>query len=74
MGWSQRPRSNQARSRRRDWGKLQDELQEEIQDGAKDVMDSEYSDLIRNYRKALARDGVQDERPGTATEPARGDE
>ena len=43
--------------KRRDWGKLQDELDGENSDAGKDVLDSEYADLIRRYRRDLARTG-----------------
>ncbi|MFO1001195.1 MAG: hypothetical protein U0936_12695 [Planctomycetaceae bacterium] len=41
----------------RDWGKLQDELEGANSDAGKDVLDSEYADLIRRYRRDLARTG-----------------
>ncbi len=43
--------------KRRAWGKLQDELDGENNDAGKDVLDSEYADLIRRYRRDLARTG-----------------
>ena len=43
--------------KRRSWGKLQDELDGENSDAGKDVLDSEYADLIRRYRRDLARTG-----------------
>jgi hypothetical protein len=43
--------------KRSDWGKLQDELDGENSDAGKDVLDSEYADLIRRYRRDLARTG-----------------
>ena len=43
--------------KRRVWGKLQDELDGENSDAGKDVLDSEYADLIRRYRRDLARTG-----------------
>lgn len=43
--------------KRRFWGKLQDELDGENSDAGKDVVDGEYADLIRRYRRDLARTG-----------------
>ena len=43
--------------KRRVWGKLQDELDGENSDAGKDALDSEYADLIRRYRRDLARTG-----------------
>ncbi|MBL8820525.1 MAG: hypothetical protein JNL58_31165 [Planctomyces sp.] len=65
------PRSQQGRARLRDWGKLQDQLTEEIQEGAKDVVDSEYSELIRSYRRELAR-SVSEGAQGTESVGSQG--
>lgn len=43
--------------KRRAWGKIQDELEGENSDAGKDILDSEYADLIRRYRRDLARTG-----------------
>lgn len=43
------------RGQRRQWGQLQDELQNDVKDGGKEVLDSEYSEMIRSYRRNLAR-------------------
>ena len=37
------------------WGQLQDELDSNIGDAGKEVLDNEYSELIRRYRRDLAR-------------------
>lgn len=37
------------------WGKLQDELSPDVGDGGRDVLDREYSELIRRYRRDLSR-------------------
>jgi hypothetical protein len=50
--------------KRSDWGKLQDELDGENSDAGKDVLDSEYADLIRRYRRDLAR--TREPAPGPA--------
>ena len=39
----------------RDWGQLQDELTGEMKNNGPELIDSEYSDLIRRYRRELAR-------------------
>ena len=54
-------------TKRSDWGKLQDELDGENSDAGTDVLDSEYADLIRRYRRDLARTGE----PGPGPEPAK---
>lgn len=43
------------RGQRRQWGQLQDQLDNDVQDGGREVLDSEYSGLIRSYRRNLAR-------------------
>jgi len=39
----------------RDWGQLQDELEGELRNDGAEIIDSEYSNLIRRYRRELAR-------------------
>lgn len=53
--------------KRRAWGKLQDELDGENSDAGKDVLDSEYAELIRRYRRDLARTGE----PAAVPAPAK---
>ena len=43
------------RGQRRQWGQLQDELENDVKDGGREVLDSEYSGMIRSYRRNLAR-------------------
>jgi hypothetical protein len=54
--------------KRRAWGKIQDELEGENSDAGKDVLDSEYADLIRRYRRHLARTGEPAPAPAPAPE------
>ena len=51
------PAATASGGKRRVWGKLQDELDGENSDAGKDVLDTEYADLIRRYRRDLARTG-----------------
>lgn len=51
------PNATSPGGRRRAWGKLQDELGGENSDAGKDVLDGEYADLIRRYRRDLANTG-----------------
>ena len=51
------PEATKPGGKRGDWGKLQDELDGENSDAGKEVLDSEYADLIRRYRRDLARTG-----------------
>jgi hypothetical protein len=46
---------SQFSSRLRDWGRLQDELSGDMKNDGPEVIDIEYSDLIRRYRRELAR-------------------
>jgi len=43
------------RGQRRQWGQLQDQLENDVKDGGREVLDSEYSGMIRSYRRNLAR-------------------
>lgn len=49
------PDATGRRAKGRVWGQLQDELGNQVGDGGKEVLDSEYSELIRRYRRDLAR-------------------
>ena len=53
------PMSTVKKGRRRQWGQLQDQLDNDVQDGGRDVLDSEYSEMIRRYRRDLARNRNQ---------------
>jgi len=55
----QDPDATRRKSNRREWGQLQDDLDADVRDGSKEVLDSEYSELIRRYRRDLARQGQQ---------------
>lgn len=55
----QDPNATRGKSNRRQWGQLQDGLDADVRDGAKEILDSEYSELIRRYRRDLARQGQQ---------------
>ena len=48
------PLSRLLQGTRGDWGRLQDQLDEEIQDAGREILDREYSELIRRYRRNLA--------------------
>ncbi len=54
------PKATTRKGKNRVWGKLQDELNADVGDAGKDVVDNEYSELIRRYRRDLARSGDQD--------------
>jgi hypothetical protein len=49
------PGATGRQGRGRVWGQLQDELGSNVGDGSREVLDSEYSELIRRYRRDLAR-------------------
>jgi hypothetical protein len=53
------PESTVRRGRRRTWGQLQDQLDNDVQDTGREVLDSEYSGMIRRYRRDLARSRSQ---------------
>ena len=63
------PNATASGGRRGDWGKLHDELEGENSDAGKDVLDSEYADLIRRYRRDLARTGEPTPNPAPAPSP-----
>lgn len=54
--------------KRSNWGKLQDELDGKNSDAGKEVLDNEYADLIRRYRRDLARTGESTPTPAPAPE------
>lgn len=47
----------------RRWGQVNDELDGEMRDASKDVVDTEYADLIRRYRRELARAAAGESAP-----------
>ncbi len=49
------PNASNRKGTGRKWGQLQDELDGNIGDAGKEVLDNEYSELIRRYRRDLAR-------------------
>jgi|GEM_PF-365204 len=51
----QNPNASSRKGVGRKWGQLQDELDGNIGDAGKEVLDNEYSELIRRYRRDLAR-------------------
>ena len=58
----QDPASTRRKSNRRQWGQLQDGLDADVSDSGKEVLDNEYSELIRRYRRDLARQGQQSDK------------
>jgi hypothetical protein len=53
------PAATVKKGRRRAWGQLQDQLDSDVQDAGREVLDSEYSGMIRRYRRDLARSRSQ---------------
>ncbi|MBC7964356.1 MAG: hypothetical protein H7Z17_00405 [Fuerstia sp.] len=51
------------------WGRVQDDLDADVSDAGKEVMDNEYSELIRRYRRDLARNGQQSDSKPNAGKP-----
>jgi len=51
------------------WGRLQDDLDADVSDAGKEVMDHEYSELIRRYRRDLARAGQESDRKPDVGKP-----
>jgi hypothetical protein len=51
------------------WGRLQDDLDADVSDAGKEVMDKEYSELIRRYRRDLARNGQESDKKPDAGKP-----
>jgi hypothetical protein len=59
------PSATRRKGTRRLWGQLHDDLGPDVSDAGKEVMDNEYSELIRRYRRDLARSGQKsDSKPG----------
>jgi hypothetical protein len=54
------PEVTRRKGKGRLWGQLQDELGNNVGDAGKEVLDNEYSELIRRYRRDLARSADQD--------------
>ncbi len=48
------PLSRLLQGTRGDWGRLQDQLDDRIEDTGREILDREYSELIRRYRRNLA--------------------
>ncbi|MGB0738644.1 MAG: hypothetical protein ACPGXX_01145, partial [Planctomycetaceae bacterium] len=48
------PLSKLLKGTRGNWGQLQDQLGDDVRDAGREVLDTEYSELIRRYRKNLA--------------------
>ena len=65
----QDPNATRRKGTRRVWGRLQDNLDADISDAGKEVMDNEYSELIRRYRRDLARTGQKSDRKSDAGKP-----
>jgi hypothetical protein len=56
----QNPNATTRKGKSRQWGQLQDDLNSDIGDAGKEVLDNEYSELIRRYRRDLARSADKD--------------
>lgn len=65
----QDPNATRRKGTRRVWGRLQDDLDADVSDAGKEVMDNEYSELIRRYRRDLARAGQKSEKKPDAGKP-----
>ena len=65
----QDPNATRRKGIRRVWGRLQDNLDADVSDAGKEVMDHEYSELIRRYRRDLARTGQESDRKPAAGKP-----
>jgi hypothetical protein len=63
------PGSTVKKGRRRAWGQLQDQLDNDVQDAGREVLDSEYSGMIRRYRRDLARTRSQTPTNGQVQKP-----
>jgi hypothetical protein len=63
------PNRTNKKGKARGWGKLNDDLDADVSDAGKEVLDSEYSELIRRYRRDLARAGQKSEKKPEAGEP-----
>ena len=65
----QDPNSTRRKGKRRGWGNLNDDLDSDVSDAGKEILDNEYSELIRRYRRDLARAGQKSEKKTEATKP-----
>ena len=65
----QDPNATRRKGTRRVWGRLQDDLDADVSDAGKEVMDNEYSELIRRYRRDLARTGQKSDKKSDAGKP-----
>ena len=65
----QNPNATRPKGSGRKWGQLQDELDSNIGDAGKEVLDNEYSELIRRYRRDLARSA--DKEAATKIDPKK---
>ena len=57
----QNPDATRKKGQRRQWGGLNDGLDANVSDSGKESLDKEYSELIRHYRRELARAGQKPE-------------
>ena len=65
----QDPNATRRKGTGRVWGRLQDNLDADVSDAGKEVMDNDYSELIRRYRRDLARAGQKSEKKPDAGKP-----
>lgn len=65
----QDPNATRRKGTGRVWGRLQDDLDADVSDAGKEVMDQEYSELIRRYRRDLARTGQKSDKKPDAGKP-----
>lgn len=63
------PNRTNKKGKARGWGKLNDDLDADVSDAGKEVLDNEYSELIRRYRRDLARAGQKSEKKPEAGKP-----
>ncbi|MEN9556633.1 MAG: hypothetical protein RLZZ232_2919 [Planctomycetota bacterium] len=63
------PAATLKKGQRRQWGQLQDQLDNDVQDGGREVLDQEYSEMIRRYRRDLARTRQQNDNGKTNQQP-----
>ena len=65
----QDPNATRRKGTGREWGRVQDDLDADVSDAGKDVIDNEYSELIRRYRRDLARTGQKSEKKPDTGKP-----
>lgn len=63
------PNRTNKKGKARGWGKLNDDLDADVSDAGKEVLDNEYSELIRRYRRDLARAGQKSEKKPEPDKP-----